>query len=66
MFHEKCLLEAKSRKAECPNCRAALSPTQPALPDLDVGDIPQISIDYSSGLREAILARSSAARDAVR
>ena len=66
IFHEKCLREAKSRKAECPNCRAALSPTQPASPRLDDGDIPQISVDHSSGLREAIRARSAAARDAVR
>lgn len=66
MFHEKCLLEAKSRKAECPNCRSALTPTQPALPAPEYGGIPQISFDHSMGRREAIINRSAAARDAVR
>lgn len=59
-FHEKCLRLAKGQKAECPNCRASLTPLQPAKDDV------QPTTDYSGGHRAAIIARSVAARNAVR
>jgi hypothetical protein len=60
VFHEKCLREAKCQKAECPNCRAPLTPPQAPLL------VAPITIDYSAGQRDAIIARSLAARNAVR
>jgi hypothetical protein len=51
---------AKGQKAECPNCRASLTPLQPAKEDAPP------TIDYSGGHRAAIIARSAAARNAVR
>ena len=57
IFHEKCLREAKCQKAECPNCRAALTPPQV---------VAAIVVDHSVGQRDAIIARSLAARNAVR
>ena len=60
VFHEKCLREAKCQKAECPNCRAPLTP--PLAPLL----VAPTTIDYSAGQRDAIIARSLAARNAVR
>ena len=65
VFHEKCLLEAKGRKAECPNCRASLTPLQSTLVVTE-DDIPVVSFDFSMGQRGAIVSRVAAARDAVR
>lgn len=68
VFHASCLTLAKGRKAECPNCRAELSPLihlQP-LPQHSVPNDVGLYVDYSMGYGSAIRARASAAREASR
>jgi hypothetical protein len=63
-FHTKCLLETKLRKAECPNCRCALTPiTDPLHVSTAMYTDPTL---FTSSLRDAVIHAAHRGRNAVR
>ena len=62
-FHKRCLLETKMRKANCPNCRAPLTPvTNP----ITVATAIQREELFSSSISDAVIHASHRGRNAVR
>ena len=60
VFHRRCLMESKIRNAQCPNCRAPLTPiTNPTAVITEIGQS-----DF--GIRASIIHASHRARNAVR
>jgi len=64
IFHTKCLMETKLRKAECPNCRCQLTPiTDPLHVSSAMQADPAL---YTSSLRDAVIHAAHRGRNAVR
>ena len=51
VFHKSCLDKAKMRKAECPNCRAALTPIAPSVVVNETVDVRQSIVSNASRVR---------------
>ena len=63
LFHKRCLLEVKIRKAECPNCRCELTPV--SNPQTVPAALEAASLQPSS-LRDAVIHAAMRGRNAVR
>lgn len=51
LFHKACLDQAKARKAECPMCRAALTPIAPSIVSISPAVIRETIVSNASRVR---------------
>ena len=64
VFHRRCLMESKMRSAQCPNCRAPLTPI--TNPTAVTTEIERSGFSTSTAIHDAIIHASHRARNAVR